>query len=215
MEPEETKKDFQSTQPYRPAKLPTYIGLFTKKSAISQIKGFTEKGLEQLVNAYKDDKVLASAYEDLKGDSPTTLENIPDPHVTTLFIGGSNAKTKSDCFTSFQPGYKMKVNIIGFAIVPGKIVAGICYPDQSVIKIDNEFPHMTLMKGGWAPKFSNDLIQALCGKEGPLSKEYKKEFKGMENFTYKDQVKVNKGTSTAYLIITAEPLILEVEAKES
>ena len=215
MQPEETKQDPQLAKPYRPAKLPIYIGLFTKKSAISQIKEFVAKGVEQLVSTYKDDKALASSYEDLKADRPATFEMIPDPHVTTLFIGGNGARTKSECFTSFQLGYKMNVHIIGFAIVPGKIVAGICYPDQSVIKIDNEFPHMTLMKGGWAPKFSNDLIQALCGKEGPLSKEYKKEFKGMENFTFKDQVKVNKGTSTAYLIVPAEPLILEVEAQES
>ena len=45
----------------------------------------------------------------------------------------------------FEEGQKVPMKIHGIIYIPGKIVTGICYHnDYPDIKIDNEFPHITL-----------------------------------------------------------------------
>ena len=200
-------------QPYRPAKLPTYLGLFIEDSEASRVHNYIVEGLEQLVKSYKDDKAISQACEELKNGS-SSLELIKDMHVTSLFIGGKKSATSSEHFVTFKPGFQQDLELVGFIFVPGKLVTGICYPDQSAIKIENEFPHMTLMKGAWAPKFSNDLMKLVCGKGGPLQKEYQKqEFVTQKEFTYKCPVQVGKGSGTAYIVKTLTNLVLQTTAK--
>ena len=206
---EEQKYD----QPYRPSKLPTYLGLFIEDSEAYRVQQYILEGLEQLVKSYQNDKALNQAYEELKNNT-SNLELIKDMHVTSLFIGGKKSAASSEHFTTFKPNFQQDLELVGFIFVPGKLVTGICYPDQSAIKIENEFPHMTLMKGDWAPKFSNDLMNLVCGKGGPLQKEYqKREFITMQEFTYKCPVQVGKGSGTAYVVKTLTNLLLKSTAK--
>jgi len=174
--------------------------LFADDECLPEVREYVLKGLEKLIEAYKDDNTLLKTYKDIKGEDSSSLQFIKDLHVTSLYVGGSRAKAKTEYFITFRPDYKMDLDLAGFIVVPGKLVTAICYPDQSIIKIENEFPHVTLMQGGWAPKFSNDLLQALCGKDGPLSKEYKKQFTPMDDFTYKMPVKIAKGQGTAFFV---------------
>jgi len=84
--------------------------------------------------------------------SKITFEKVNDSHVTTLFVGGDKKKADSEHFKTFRENIEMDIKLVGFAMVPGGIIAGICYPDQSVIKIQNDFPHVTLMTAsGWKP----------------------------------------------------------------
>ena len=217
-EPEESKQNPNSqvsAKPYNPSKLPTYIGLFIKDSYLPQVNEYIVNGMQRLAETYKSDEVIVKAYEQAQNNDHSSLEPVKDLHVTTLFIGGNGKLKSSEYFTSFQPDYTMSVDIVALVVVPGKIVTGICFPDQSVIKINNEFPHITLMKGGWAPKFSNDLVEALCGKGGALEKEYKKGFDMTEEFFYKGPVKVAKGNATAYVIkiIPNFPVNMKAESR--
>ena len=213
-EVEEIKENpSQQTDYFNPEKLPLYLGIFAKDEEHPRVHEYIIKGLEQLVAAYQNDKTLTAAYEELKkGTSKFQLIN--DLHITSLYIGGNKAIRNTEYFKEFKLGHKMDIEIGGFVVVPGKIITGICYPDQSIIKVQNEFPHVTLMKGSWAPKLSNDLLQALCGKGCPLEKEYKnKEFITAKEFTFKDSVKVGKGQITAYVVKTPTNLILKGKTK--
>ena len=147
IEPEESKKEEAPTRyVYNPGKVPTYLGIFALDDSPKQVCRYVERGLELLAQKYKDDKQLIKCHEDMKaGNIPFDL--IKDLHVTTLFIGGNKNATQSEFYTSFVEGINMNLEIVALAIVPGKIVTGICYPDQSTIKISNKFPHVTLMKG--------------------------------------------------------------------
>ena len=159
---------------------------------------------------------MIKAKKELKGEEPLPLQEysfVADPHVTTLFIGNDKQKRLTESFKTFRPGHKGEVNIVGYVIVPNKIITAICYPDQSVIKIENKFPHMTLMTGKWKPKNSNDLFEALFGHKGKLKDNYvKKDFEE----TMKITTKVGKDSVPAYLVFhpKGKEVKLPVGAKE-
>ncbi len=53
--------------------------------------------------------------------------------------------------------------------VPGKIMAGVCFPE---CKIENKFPHMTLLLGKWAAKMSNTALEFTCQYKNQPFYEY-------------------------------------------
>ena len=174
MDKAEEQKSSSNTsgQVYNPKKIPTYLGIFAENNITKDIKQYVKSGLELLRQKFPNDQEIANGLENFDSNKPP-LTPIPDPHVTSLFIGGNHQVTSTEYFTTFPEGFKMDVEICAMAIVPGKIATGICFPDQSKVKLQNEFPHVTLMKGGWQPKQSNDLLEALCGKQGPLHEAWK------------------------------------------
>lgn len=190
---------------YNPKKLPTYLGLFTEKDPFQDIKNFVLDGLDQLCNQFPKEKILEDAYYDIYERYYRYLHFLKDFHVTTLFIGKDKAKIETENFRTFKPNHRISLQLVGFVIVPDKIVTAICYPDQSSIKIENEYPHMTLMTGKWAPKDSNELFTSLFGKNGPLSEQYNS--RKLEN--EKVSVTIRKHAETAY-IVRAKPLKLSV-----
>ena len=93
-------------------------------------------------------------------------------HITTLFIGGNKNKMKLPQCEYFEEGKKVAIDIRAVIYVPGKLVAGICFPQG--VEIENEYPHMTLMvSDGWKPMMSNLVIQATCAKGMPFHEAYK------------------------------------------
>jgi len=169
-----------------------------------------------LCNVYYNDKAIVNAYNEIEGGNTHHLHFIEDFHITSLYIGKNHRKRETGYFKNFKPGYKMDLEIEGFIFVPGKIVVGICYPDQSAIKIENRFPHMTLMKGKWPAKTSNDVCDYLFGKGGELAKEYQSNgFARMNDFAYKCSVKGHDGWNTAYVARVKPHLKLSAEARAS
>jgi len=196
---------------YNPEKLPVYLGLFAAEDQTQKIKDYIIQGLDLLIEKYQDHELI-KAQKEIQGEVPLAdFSFVADPHVTTLFIGNDKQKRATECFKSFRPGHKTELSILGYVIVPNKIITAICFPDQSVIKIENKFPHMTLMTGKWKPKNSNDLFEALFGSKGKLKENYlKKEFE-----TMKVTVKVLKDSVPAYIVIPAGlEFKIPVEARE-
>jgi hypothetical protein len=212
---EEEKSGGESSSYYNPEKLPVYLGLFTVEDEVQKIKDYIVEGLDLLIEKYQDPD-LVKAKKELKGEEPLPLAEysfVADPHVTTLFIGNDKQKRLTESFKAFRPGHKSELNIVGYVIVPGKIITALCYPDQSVIKIENKFPHMTLMTAKWKPKNSNDLFEALFGPKGKLKDNYiKKEF----DETMKITTKVGKDSVPAYLVFRphGKEVKLPIEARE-
>lgn len=195
---------------YNPKKLPVYLGIFAVKDPFYDVKDFVLDGLDRLCNMFPKDKILEDAYYDISDKYYKQLAFVKDFHVTTLFIGKDKTKTETEHFKSFKPGHKMSLEITGFVIVPGKIATAICYPDQSKIKIENTFPHMTLMTGKWPAKESNQLFETLFGSNGPLTEQYNSR---KQELVDKVTVTINKNTENAY-IVTRKPLKIAMVADE-
>jgi len=208
---QETGEQKKDAEMYNPEKLPVYLGLFTVEDQAQKIKDYIVQGLDLLIEQYQDHELI-KAQKEIKGEVPLVdFSLVADPHVTTLFIGNEKQKRATESFKSFRPGHKTELNIQGFVIVPNKIITAICFPDQSLIKVENKFPHMTLMTGKWKPKNSNDLFEALFGSKGKLKENYlKKEFE-----TTKVTVKVLKDSVPAYIVIPPNhEFKIPVEARE-
>lgn len=93
-----------------------------------------------------------------------------DHHVTTYFIGGAKAKLLNPLFEFFEDGKQVDVDVRAVVYIPGKIVAGVCFPK---IEMENEFPHVTMMVSeGWSPVLSNAVLQSTCGKNGAFAEAY-------------------------------------------
>jgi hypothetical protein len=62
-----------------------------------------------------------------------------------------------------------KIYVHGVVYVPNKTIFSVISTEAA---IDNEFPHITTLVSGYAPKQSNDVMKALLGKGGDLEKDY-------------------------------------------
>jgi len=201
---------------YNPSSLPLYLGLFAMEDPSFEVKEYILRGLELLSKTYPYERALVNNYNELKDGTASNLTYSTTFHITTLYIGNNFKKKETEYFKSFRENVVIDLDIVGFVIVPNKVVAAICYPDQSIIKIDNRFPHITLMKGQWPPKSSNDVMEALFGRSGPLSQKYnKKEFETDKEFTYKAPIKVFKGSGIAFVVKTGPNLRLKLESRPS
>lgn len=86
-------------------------------------------------------------------------------HITTYFV----RRTDSRCFENFEEGLEIPIEVQCLVYVPDSIICGVCLPDPDVIDIENKIPHITLYVANWAPRFSNNVLEALfIGKDAPL-----------------------------------------------
>lgn len=141
-------------------------------------------------------------------------------HVTTLYIGGDKKKLQTENFKLFKEGVIFNIEIEAIVYVPERIICGICFFDEKNIKIENHFPHLTMMTSLWKPKNSNDVLQALFNNhKSPLcgmhSQTYFRDQKTIEIFI--PELVVNLGRKTekvsAYVLKGEKSLILEGETK--
>lgn len=64
--------------------------------------------------------------------------------MTTLFIGKDKGKLEDPIYKQFVEDKRVDLEMKGIILVPGKIMAGVCFP---ATPIENEYPHMTLLLG--------------------------------------------------------------------
>ena len=100
-------------------------------------------------------------------------------HITSYYAGGKHSS--SPCYTEFREGVSLPIEVKAVAYVPGSILTGVCFPDQSLVKVENQCPHLTMMVGKWKPVMSNTLLEHLFIDENtedlaPLSQPYREGF---------------------------------------
>eukprot|EP01017_Pseudomicrothorax_dubius_P048209 TRINITY_DN8739_c0_g1_i1.p1 TRINITY_DN8739_c0_g1~~TRINITY_DN8739_c0_g1_i1.p1 ORF type:complete len:622 (-),score=131.51 TRINITY_DN8739_c0_g1_i1:134-1999(-) len=171
-EQEEKKNEIQF--PKEKQRLPTYLGIGVVGDRTKEIFEYVRNGLEALGETYHEEKAIQKNLQDFaKG---TSFERPRTFHITTLFIGGAQKKVQTQFYTRFIENLDIDIRIHALVYVPDCIITGVCVQDQSIIPIENEFPHMTLLVGKFKPKDSNTVLSSLFGQDGPLHKQYKKGF---------------------------------------
>lgn len=101
------------------------------------------------------------------------MKLVQDFHVTSCFVGGNARKLESKFCTTFNENQSVYIDLVAILFVPYKIITGVVNVKKPKnLQIENEYPHMTLMTGDWAAKYSNDLCQDVFGKNGAFSDLY-------------------------------------------
>lgn len=172
-------------------KMPNFIGLFVSNESDSKktIDRFLIEKLLFLQQEYSNISENITDINELNKNYkfPNSL------HVTSLYIGGNKEKLRSDFYTSFQEGVESDILIEGLVYVPGKLITGIVIVSEE-LKIENEFPHITLKIGSWDPKNSNDVLKAIFEtSSSPLYGKYKKLFKEEASIYKISGLQINRG----------------------
>ena len=143
----------------------------------------------------------------------------PTFHITTFYLGKNKSKMASPYYTNFVENQKFVIALDAIVLVPGKLIAGVTFPDRNKIMIENKFPHVTLMTADWSPVDSNYVMQALFDDGKPLHDYYSTDFfESSQPFFEKYNLEVNasKGTETVdiYVIKSAPALLLDSLTKK-
>lgn len=212
---EEKKEESNFIQSNLPAKIPLFLSIMIEDqiSAQKRISEHILSNLNKFLNENPDDKFIPNEINYLSKSYkfPKTL------HVTTLFLGSDKNKARSDNFKLFQEGKKIKIEIEAIVFVPGKIVCGICFFDGSEIKIENQYPHLTLMVDQWAPKHSNDVLNSVFNNnKSPLygchSKEYFRNLKTIKFVIPGLQINLGKKIEKSHVYILKLDEMLSFDA---
>eukprot|EP01017_Pseudomicrothorax_dubius_P027925 TRINITY_DN3273_c0_g3_i3.p1 TRINITY_DN3273_c0_g3~~TRINITY_DN3273_c0_g3_i3.p1 ORF type:complete len:577 (-),score=151.28 TRINITY_DN3273_c0_g3_i3:584-2314(-) len=170
---EERKSDESPKPPtMKGNKPPLFLGIGVVGEKKSQIIEYIYQSLTSLAEHFPLSDDIQKNLQDLK-----SVFNFPNSHhITTLFLGGNPKKQKSEYYTKFRENLDMDICVNALVYVPDCIITGVCIQDQSVIPIENEFPHLTMMVGEFKPKDSNTVLTALFGEGGPLEDMYQAGF---------------------------------------
>lgn len=94
-------------------------------------------------------------------------------------------------------------------MVSDKIVTGVCFVEAENIKIQNKFPHITIMTGSWPAKMGNLAMDKIFGWCAPLETVYQERFKE-KGVARKVEIEEKKGVKvTAYVYVLEKPLVLK------
>ena len=94
-----------------------------------------------------------------------------DYHVTVLYTGrNEEIAEESQIYRDFEEDVEVDVEVRALLVAPDKIMTGVVFTKHAV---ENSCPHLTLMINQFAPKHSNDLLEA-CFTRGrkPLADVY-------------------------------------------
>lgn len=82
----------------------------------------------------------------------------------------------------FKENNPVNLSIRALIIVPIKIICAlvILEHENPDFKSENEFAHITMMKGQWKPVQSNDILKALFNKSYGLKKDLYSQLMGDE-----------------------------------
>ena len=166
------KQNSESHRQVKFVKPPIYLGI-TVESDPEYLRKLS-KTFENAFNQAGEPKSLIEDFKQMiREQKPFSPWSFPASyHITTMFIGGNKNKLKLPQCEYFEEAIKVTIDIRAVIYVPGKLVAGICFPKG--VEIENEYPHMTLMvSDGWKPMMSNSVIQATCGKGMAFHEAYK------------------------------------------
>ncbi|KRX01501.1 hypothetical protein PPERSA_01404 [Pseudocohnilembus persalinus] len=184
------------------SQVPLYYAIFMgdQNQFQSQIQNELRQGLGQLKQIYKDQRL----------DFDTVINTFSYPkdgnHLTILF---NNQFQESYKFQNCEQNLYQQIKIYGFLYVPDCIITGLCFKnDYQKFKIENWYPHVTLMNGKWQGYKSNVLLNNLFRHQRKLYDRIKDDSQG---FMEKQEIKMenNKKKYQVYLKRFRQPLCFD------
>jgi hypothetical protein len=150
-------KENQSTH----EEIPLYLSIEVNHDINKrQIFDFLLNNLMILIRKFPQNYQIRSDYEDLLGQRMFILIEPDSWHITTLYIGEDKEKLETDYFKKFEEGKEIRIKLLSFAYIPGRLVSAPVFIDYNLI--ENKFPHMTLILGGKSRAVdSNYLLKSL------------------------------------------------------
>lgn len=148
---------------YKPKKTPIYLGIFVKNDEKSRVQSLLRYSLSKIQASNSDSTIN----EDLVEFSQENITSWKWPeggfHITTCLVGGDKADQTSEPFKSFEEGVHFPFKLKHIVYVPGMLCVGVTYLDNTLIKVQNRFPHMTLATKGLNAKDGNQVLETMFG----------------------------------------------------
>jgi len=175
----------------------------------------------------KEIKDLASALQIIKSIDLPKGWNFPHKmrgnywHITTLYRGNKSFEEveKNLAYQQYAEDKKVFVSVIGLVYVPEGILCLLIKLNDGIICSGN-FPHMTIMRNKYPPKYSNTVIKE-CLKIKELKKKYDKKISGEKDeeeedeiststeakgdFIRKKQIKIDENFVIVYFVLFEKP----------
>jgi hypothetical protein len=141
-------------------------------------------------------------------------------HITTLYRGNKSFEEveKNLAYQQYAENKKVFVSIIGLVYVPEGIMCLLIKLNDGIICSGN-FPHMTIMRNKYPPKYSNTVIKE-CLKIKEIKKQYDKKISGENDeeeddistsseakgdFIRKKQIKIDENFVIVYFVLLEKP----------
>ena len=141
-------------------------------------------------------------------------------HITTLYRGNKSFEEveKNLAYQQYAENKKVFVSIIGLVYVPEGIMCLLIKLNDGIICSGN-FPHMTIMRNKYPPKYSNTVIKE-CLKIKEIKKQYDKKISGEKDeeeddistsseakgdFIRKKQIKIDENFVIVYFVLLEKP----------
>jgi hypothetical protein len=150
-------------------KIPEYLSILASTKKYSgDIRAYTTDQMDLLYYIF-DDEQIKDEMNDLVDNDDKIFRDPDSWHITTLYIGKDQSKTKSPIYKKFKEGVSVHWTVATVVYVPGKIICAPVFPDYSRDMIDNKFPHTSLYLGEYPAVECNSVLTAVFGLP-----EYKK-----------------------------------------
>ena len=138
-------------------------------------------------------------------------------HVTTLYKGNKSFEEIENnlAYKQYSEDKNIFVTIIGLIYVPEGILCLLVKLNDGII-CNGEYPHMTIIRNKYPPKYSNFVIKE-CLKYKDIKNEYDKKMKNINNedeintnkkedFIRRKQIVIDDNKVTAYFVLYEKSL---------
>ena len=145
-------------------------------------------------------------------------------HITTLYRGNKPFEEveKNLAYQQYVENKKVFVSVIGLVYVPEGIMCLLIKFNDGIICSGN-YPHMTIMRNKYPPKYSNTVIKE-CLKIKEIKNKYDKKISGEKNededdiintseskgdFIKKKQIKIDENFVLVYFVLFEKPFDIQ------
>ena len=202
-----------------------------KPKIYKTLKSFLQKFPEISEEEKTELKELVSAIQIIKNIDLPKGWNFPHKmrgnywHITTLYKGNKPFEEieKNLAYQQYIENKKIFVTVIGLVYVPEGILCLLIKLNDGIICSGN-YPHMTIMRNKYPPKYSNTVIKE-CLKIKEIKYKYEKKISGEKeendeistnkenqgDFIRKKQIKIDESLVIAYFVLFEKPFDIKGE----
>jgi hypothetical protein len=195
---------------YKPKKNPIYVGIFIKGDEKARIQNMIRYSLAKIQSGNTDPAISEDSNEFAQENLATWKWPEGSWHITTAFVG-SEKNPSQEAFKTFEENVNFPFRLKHVVYVPGKLIVGIVYLDDKLIKCENKFPHITLATKNAPPKMSNDVLEALFG--GVFYQRYKEGLKFGSDKISTLNINLGAETCNAFLFELPAEIYFDGETK--